>query len=70
MLLCYEVLFSNGCASLLALLGLLVTTQTYETVGGKYGRRQNKLPVSVSYSAVKTLRNGSCRRRSVFTVRA
>ena len=35
-----------------------------------YGRRQNKLPVSVSYSAVKTLRNGSFRRRSMFTVRA
>ena len=33
-----------------------------------YGRRQNKLPVSVSYSAVKTLQNGSCRRHSMFTV--
>ena len=38
--------------------------------GEHYGRRQNKLPVSVSYSAGKTLQNGSCRRHSVFTVRA
>ena len=35
-----------------------------------YGRCQNKLPVYVSYSAVKMLLNGSCRRHSVFTVRA
>ena len=37
---------------------------------GIYGRRKKKLPVSVSYSAVKMLLNESCRRHSVFTVRA
>ena len=34
----------------------------------RYGRHQNKLPVYVSYSQIKTLQNGSCRRRSLFTV--
>ena len=34
----------------------------------KYGRHQNKLPVSVSYSLVNTLQNESCRMRSLCTV--
>ena len=49
---------------------MYVLSKVKAIVTPSYGRRQNKLPVSVSYSAVKTLQNGSCRRCSVFTVRA